>query len=447
MEGYVVAEQFLFEMPEKPASEESSESLGGVVRVRKANRGQVEYRACALDDLLPAEHEARMVWEYVTGLDLSELYSNILSVNRRAGRPAIDPKILMALWIYATLRGIGSARELESLCSTHVVYQWICGGVSVNHHSLSDFRVNHGETLDKLVTQSVATLMHEELVTLDRVAHDGMRVRASAGSSSFRRRKTLDACLAEAEEQLQGLRAELAADPNAGKRRQEAARQRAVRERKVRIEAALSQMPEMEAKKKKDEKDKARVSTTDPDARVMKMANGGFNPAYNVQLTADTKTQVISGVAVVNSGSDRGQMAPMVDQHEMRYGARPKEFLADGGFAKNDDIDDVSNKGTTVYAPVQEHKKSTRDPHTPRDTDSPAVAAWRQRMKTDEAKEIYKQRASTIECVNAIARNRGLQQFRVRSLEKIRTVILWHVIAHNLIRAAALRAGRQRGPD
>ena len=194
-------------------------------------------------------------------------------------------------------------------------------------------------------------------------------------------------------------------------------------------------------------RNKARVSTTDPDARVMKMANGGFNPAFNVQLSADTKTQVITGVTVINSGSDRGQMVPMVDQHEQRYAARPKELLADGAFATKDDIDDVSDKGTTVYAPVQEHKKSTLEPHTPRDTDSSAVAAWRQRMKTDEAQEIYKERAATIECVNAITRNRGLQQFGVRGLEKVRAVILWYVLVHNLMRAITLRAAHQTTPD
>jgi hypothetical protein len=202
------------------------------------------------------------------------------------------------------------------------------------------------------------------------------------------------------------------------------------------------QLPELEAKKKPKEREKARVSTTDPDARVMKMADGGYRPAYNVEFATDTATQVITGVEVINSGSDRGQLAPMVEQHEQRYDQPPEEMLVDGGFATRDDITEVSppEGGTVVYAPVQKSKDSNRDPHTPRGDDSPAVAEWRQRMATSEAKEIYKERASTAECVNAIARNRGFQQFRVRGLFKVRAIALWHALAHNLMRAVALRA-------
>jgi hypothetical protein len=201
-------------------------------------------------------------------------------------------------------------------------------------------------------------------------------------------------------------------------------------------------MAEVEAKKKSAEKEKARVSTTDADARVMKMADGGFRPALNVQLATDPKTQIITGVVVVNSGGDQGKMAPMVEQHEDRYEEAPKEMLVDGGFVKKDDITKVSppQGKTTVYAPVMQSKTDKRDPHTPRGDDSEAVAGWRVRMGTLEAKEIYKQRAATAVCVNAIARNRGLQQFRVRGSPKVKAVILWYVLAHNLMRAVALRA-------
>jgi hypothetical protein len=298
------------------------------------------------------------------------------------------------------------------------------------------------EFLDELLTKSVATLMQEDLVSLDRVAQDGMKVRASAGAASFRRKKTLEECLAQAEEQVNALRAELESDPAAASKRQQAARERAARERIERINRALEQMAEVEAKKKSAEKEKARVSTTDADARVMKMADGGFRPAFNVQLATDTKTQIITGVEVVNSGGDQGKMAPMVEQHEDRYEETPKEMLVDGGFVKKDDITKVSSPQgkTTVYAPVMQSKTDERAPHTPRGDDSEAVAAWRLRMATPEAKEIYKQRAATAECVNAIARNRGLQQFRVRGSPKVKAVILWYVLAHNLMRAVALRA-------
>jgi hypothetical protein len=292
----------------------------------------------------------------------------------------------------------------------------------------------------------VAALRHEGLVDLERVAQDGMRVRASAGSCSFRRRKTLEDHLAEAEAHLEALKDELDSDSAAASRRQQAARKRAARERAERIRQALGHLPELEAKKKKDEKDKARASTTDAEARVMKMGDGGFRPAYNAQFATDTKPQIITGVESSNSGSDRGQMAPMVGQHQSRYEKTPDEMLVDGAFATKPDIDQVSppQGSTTVYAPVQKSKTDQRDPHTPRPDDSPPVAAWRERMATDEAKEIYKERASTAEYVNAIARNRGLQQFRVRGLRKVRAVLLWYVLAHNLIRAATLRAQRSQ---
>jgi hypothetical protein len=252
----------------------------------------------------------------------------------------------------------------------------------------------------------------------------------------------LEEALAAAEEQVALLRQELEANPAAHKTRQQAARHRAAEERTTRIRAALEQLPKIAESKKAKDRPKARASTTDADARVMKMGDGGFRPAFNVQLATATDSQIITGVDVTNSGGDQGQMAPMVEQHEERYEEKPKEILVDGGFVKKADIDQVSppQGGTTVYAPVMESKDPTRDPHTPRDDDSPAVAEWRQRMGTDEAKAIYRERAATAECVNALARNRGLQRFLVRGLRKVKAIALWYALAHNLMRAVALRA-------
>ena len=317
----------------------------------------------------------------------------------------------------------------------------------MNYHTLSDFRTQHVELLDRLLTESVASLMAEGLVTLDRVAQDGMKVRARAGAASFRRQPTLEEALAEAEEQLRQLKQELDADPAASKTRGQATRQRAAEERAQRIRAALEQLPKIAEGKKAKDRDKARASTTDADSRVMKMGDGGFRPAFNVQLATATNSQVITGADVTNSGGDQGQLAPMVEQHHQRYGEKPKEALVDGGFVKKADIDQVSppQGGTIVYAPVMESKDPQRDPHTPRDDDSPAVAEWRKRMATDVAKTIYRQRAATAECVNALARNRGLQRFLVRGLRKVKAVVLLYVLAHNLMRAVALRAAAARG--
>jgi len=414
----------------------------GPKRMRYATRDQVEFQQCSLDELLPEDHEARIVWNYVCGLDLSELTGQIQAVEGGPGQAPADPRILTALWLYATLRGVGSARELNRLCQDRTPYRWICGGVSMNYHTLSDFRTQHGDLLDRLLTESVAALMAEGLVTLDRVAQDGMKVRASAGAASFRRQPTLEQALAQAEEQLRQLKQELDADPAASRTRGQAARQRAAEERMERIRAALDQLPKIAEGKKPKDRDKARASTTDADSRVMKMGDGGFRPAYNIQFATATDSQVITGVDATNAGSDQGQLAPMVEQHKERYDEPPKEALVDGGFVKKADIDEVSppQGGTVVYSPVMASKDPERDPHTPRDDDSPAVAEWRQRMATDEAKAIYRERASTAECVNALARNRGLQQFRVRGLQKVRAVALWYALAHNMMRAVALRA-------
>lgn len=421
-------------------AERVGEPLCGVPRLKVPQRRQIEYRACCWDDLLPEDHEARIVWQYVQGLDLTELYRRIKAVAGRPGQPPIDPRILLALWLYATLRGVGSARELNRRCGESLPFQWICGGVSVNYHTLADFRVGHGELLDRLLTESIAVLRQQNLVTLDRVAQDGIKVRASAGAASFRRGPKLEQFLTEAQEQVESLKAELAADPAAAHRREQAARQRAAADRLARVQQALEQLPLVEAQKKAADRPKSRVSTTDPEARVMKMADGGFRPAYNVQLATDTQTQLITGVEVTNSGGDQGKLAPMVEQHLERYEQAPAEMLVDGGFVKKEDIERLSppHGQTVVYAPVMESKDPHRDPHTPREDDSPAVAQWRQRMATPEAQQIYKQRAATAECVNAIARNRGLQQFRVRGSPKARAVMLWYVLAHNLMRMATL---------
>jgi hypothetical protein len=201
----------------------------------------------------------------------------------------------------------------------------------------------------------------------------------------------------------------------------------------------LAQLPALEAKKKPADQDQARVSTTDPDARVMKMADGGFRPAYNIQFATDTGAQVVVGVDVSNAGSDHGQLAPMVAQVEQRHQQPPAAMLVDGGFATLADIETVSPR-TTVYAPVLQPRDPARDPYVPVPGDSPAVAAWRQRMGTPEARAIYKERAATAECVNALARNRGLRQFLVRGLPKVKAVLLWFALAHNLMRSVALRA-------
>lgn len=430
----------LFPLPPAEGTHADSSSTAAP-RVQRPNRAQLEFRPVDLESLLPADHRARIVWAFVEGLDLSALYGAIRAVEGGAGRPAIDPMILMALWLHATLEGVGSARAIERLCEQHDAYRWIAGGVAVNYHTLADFRVAHVDVLDRLLTTSVATLMAEGLVELTRVAQDGIRVRAHAGAASFRRRARLETCLAEATAQVAALKQEVHDDPGATARRQEAARQRAVRERQERVAKALAQLPELEAKKRTAaDKDHVRASTTDPEARVMKMADGGFRPAFNGEFATTTGTQIIVGVAATNVGSDRGELGPMVEQLAGRYGQGPAEMLVDGGFASHEAIEQVAALGCTVYAPVPAPKDPTRDRYHARPGDSAAVRAWRERMRTAEAQTIYKERAATAECVNAVARNRGLRQFLVRGVAKVKAVLLWFALAHNVMRSVALRA-------
>ncbi len=429
----------LFEVPPAALPPATTADEPSRPRVREADRRQLGWRPVDLESLLPEDHRARIVWAYVEGLDLAPLYQPIQAVEGEAGRPATDPKLLLALWLYATIEGVGSARALDRLCTQHLAYQWLCGGVPMNYHTLADFRTAHETFLDTLLTQGVAVLLAQGLVTLERVAQDGVRVRASAGAASFRRGTTLEACLAEAAAQVQALRAELEEDPGATSARVQAARERAARERQARVAQALAQLPAVQATKKPEDRTKARVSTTDPDARVMKMADGGYRPAYNLQFATDTGSQVIVGVDASNAGTDYGQLAPMVEQLETRHGQAPGATLVDGGFAAKEAIVAVGDR-TTVYAPVQQPKDPTRDPHAPLPRDLPAVAAWRERMGTPEAQAIYKERAATAECVNAQARNRGLRQLGVRGLAKVRVIALWYALAHNLMRALALGA-------
>lgn len=424
------------------------ESPQAAPRFQRPDRRQFTWRPASLESLIPEDHRVRAVWEFVESLDLSEVYAKIRAVEGRPGRTPIDPRILVALWLYAIVEGVGSARALERLCEEHVAFQWICGGVSVNHHTLSDFRVDHPEVVDRLLSQSVAVLMEAGLVTLKRVAQDGMRVRASAGAASFRRRTSLEECLEEAEAQVKALREELKEDPGATNRRQAAARERAAKERKERVSAALAQWDGVASKRPAGEREeKARVSTTDPEARVMKMADGGFRPAYNAQIATDTETQVIVGADVTNAGRDAGQIAPMVEQIEERCGQAPREVLVDGGFVSLKDIEQVAGRepGVKVYAPVQQPHDAARERHQPLPDDSEAIASWRTRMGTEEAQEIYKERAATAECVNAIARNRGLGQFLVRGVDKATSVLLWFALAHNMMRGVELLGSWARG--
>ena len=360
-------------------------------RLRKAERHQVTMHCESLDQRLPAEHLARDVWDFVQGLDLTPLLQNIQAVEGQAGRDSTDPHILLAIWLFAFAEGQGSARAVARLCERDRAYEWLCGGVTVNYHLLADSRVAHWDYLNQVFTDSLAALMQEGLLDLRRTAQDGMRVQASAGKSSFRRRQTLENCLAHAQERVAQLNQDFENGSATGTLQEKAARERAAQERVQRVQDALTQVQDLAQQREaraKGSGNKARASTTDPDARNMKMPDGGFRPGYNVQFATATVSGLIAGVDVTNQGTDAGLMDPMLEQVEQRTGRVPEEHLTDGGFATIEDIEKVTARGTTVFTPIKDEAKKQAagiDAHQPRPKDSPAIGDWRQRMGTEES--------------------------------------------------------------
>jgi transposase len=397
------------------------------------------WHSAAIDDLVAADHPVRAVWAFVSALDLRELYEAVKAREGVPGHPPPSPEVMMALWLWATVDGVGSARQVARLCEEHLAYRWLCGGVSMNYHGLSDFRVAHVEVLDRLLARGVAALVAEGLVRLDVLAQDGIKVRASAGAGSFRRRRRLEQLEALAAARVAELRAELEADPAVGGRRQRAAQERAAREQAERVMAAKARLEELEVERTRREKtNKAQVakqkqpraSTTDADVRVMKMSDGGFRPAYNMQLVTAPGPQVIVAVDIETSGSDRGLARPALETLDDRA-IKPADYLVDGGFTKNQDIEWAHAEGITLWCPATQGKHGS-DPYAPRRDDGPGVAQWRCRMASEDGKTFYKQRAQA-ECPNAWGRRMGLGQLLVRGKQ-------------GASRPAVVRAGSQHAP-
>jgi transposase len=424
---------------------------GSPVRLRQPDRSQMEMVVQCPDELIPQDHEARSIWRVCQSQDLSAFCEPIKAREGVGGRDATTPTLLVALWLYAAVRGIGSARELARRCKESKPFQWLCGGVSINHHTLSDFRVAHGPALDALFTRILATLMEKKLVKVYRISQDGTRVRACAGASSYRREERLGKLLEDAKQHVEDLK-KLLDDPEKSavlSAKQKAARTRAARERQQRVEQAIKRLPELKKKqeklaKKKSEKEKQklkepRASTTDADATVMKMANGGFNPAVNVQFAIDTESRAILGVDVSGEGNDHHLAEPMREQVEQRTGQKVHDHLMDGGYLVMEEIESAAAQGVTVYVPPKppRNKQERGSEYEPRPGESQVIKDWRERMGSDEGQEIYKQRASTSETVNGDLRtHRGMGRMLVRGLKKAKCVALWCALAYNVMHFA-----------
>ena len=452
------------------AAQAVPERDGGTARYVEAQREAIVFERFEFDALIGAEHPARVIWAYVEQVDVSALYGRIRARAHRPGRPPPDPRVVLALWLYACVEGIGSARQLERLTEEHHGFRWLRGGVPLNYHLLSDFRWQAAEVADRLLTEGVAALWSEGLVTLASLSHDGVRIRAAAGASSVRRLATLERLLGEVEERIVRLRQEIDADPDASNRHLRAARERALREQRERIGTALANLRALEAhraacdkpgkaeppddspppqdsappsddagsRKKKE----PRCSTTDAQARVMRMADGGWRPAYNMQLTADLDGGLVVALDVDTTGSDGGLMAPAAQQVEDRYAHRPQRWLSDGGFTRIADITALACKGITVFCPLKPRRNPNADPASPRYGDPPEIAAWRRRMVDDAAAGPagWMRRRAEHERINANFRRQGLHQFNVRGIAKVKAIGLLHALANNIFAAHRLRA-------
>jgi transposase len=428
----------------------------GKARVVAANRAQLSWDLINPDGWLAPDHRARLVVGFVETLDLAVLYEKIEAREGTAGRPAADPAVLFALWLLATMDGVGSARELDRLTDQDLAYRWVACGVPVNYHGLADFRVAHADVLDDLLTKTLAAFMTEGLFDADEIVVDGTKIKASAGKSSYKRARRLDDAETAATARVAALKAEVDADPAASSKRTQAARERALRETQARIEKARAKLAEIEAEKKERAKRSpkevaaqkpATASLTDPEARRMRCADGAVRASYNVQIAATTDHGFVCAIVTTDRRNDSGLARPMVEASELRLGRKVHRVLADTGFAYIDDIAALAGRsevpvGVYIHPPKDrtDVKPSTlRNRQKERDREPSIIKDWRHRMTTPEAEAIMKKRGR-IERVNAHFKNRGFGTLLVRGLAKVQAIALWHALAHNLATALRLKA-------
>lgn len=471
-------------------------------------------RPTNVEGLVDADHPVRAIWELTGRLDLKSFYEEIESVEGTAGRPAIDPQLMISLWIYAYSEGVSSAREISRLCEYHPGYQWLTGLEPVNYHTLSDFRVKHQVALRELFVQILGVLSSEGLVTLQRVMHDGTKIKACASGKSFRREKRIRAHLEIAREQVKVME-ELSEEEMSA--RIVKARQRAVREKQERLELALVELEKIRTCKKGAEaKQEARVSMSDPEARIMKQSEGGYAPNYNVQISTDAEAGIIVGLGVVQSASDKGELPEAIERIKENMNDHPKQMVVDGGFSTGETIVSVSEKAIDLIGVFPEESETTagrfeqrgiapqyrpeaflydgtancytcpsgktlkymgkqerggrlryiyqasdcsgcpnknqccptaqRGRSIIRTELMPAVAAFKSKMETDEAKQIYRQRAQVAEFSNAWLKSKiGLRQFRLRGQAKVLCETMWACLTYNIQQWIRLRWRPQAG--
>ena len=475
-------------------------------RLKRINREQMVLSPTDVERLVPEDHEVRAIWEFVGHLDLSRYYEEIEVVEGEAGRSAMDPQLMISLWIYAYSKGVSSSREIFRLSGYDPAYQWLTGMEPVNYHTLSDFRVRHKEALDDLFIQGLGILSAEGLVTLERVMQDGTKVKANASGDTFRREERIRKHLEAAREQVAGM-----GDPRWAEEvgpRVAKARQRAAREKRERLEKALEELEKIRAVKAGTEsKEQARVSMTDPEARIMKQGGGGgYGPSYNMQVSTDEANKVIVGVGVTQAGVDYEELEEAEERIERNMGRAPVEMVVDGGFVSRGNILAMEGRKVGLIGPLEEgvaqsagqmKRRGVEEAFRPdqfgydaqqdtyrcpagkplrlegkekrigkvnyqyrarvqdcqkccnkmrccpqnestgraivRGVDAPEVVSYLAKMKTEEAKTIYKRRGEVAEFPNAWLKDKiGLRQFCLRGLLKVGMEAIWACLTYNI---------------
>jgi transposase len=485
------------------ASQSSPAPAGaGRRRVKPVDRTQLSWQMLDVERLIEAEHPARAIWELVGRMDLSGFYAPIEAVEGGAGRTPWDPRLLVSLWIYAYSRGISSAREIARRCTYEPAFQWLCGLGEINHHTLSDFRVDHDASLRELFVQVLGVLSSEGLVSLERVMHDGTKIKASAGSDSFRREERLREHLAAARQQVEAMGDPRQEEPA----RKRAARERALRERQQRLEQALEEVQKVRQAKRAADKEQARASQSDPQARIMKQSDGGYAPSYNVQLSTEASHRILVGAGVSQNGSDFVHLPGAVAQVGQNLGHKPAQVVVDGGFTSRENILAMEEQGVDLIGSLPQPNPSSAGQQrqrgvserfyldkfsydaqqdiyrcpmgerlTPKGREfcpgvvlhkyvakaeacagcqfrseccpgnqhhgrsviravhSPVVRQFAEKMETEAAKAIYRQRGAVAEFPNAWIKDKlGLKQFRLRGLVKVGLEVLWAALTYNI---------------
>jgi transposase len=411
-------------------------------------RNQIEMQMKSLDDLLPPEHKARAVWEFVDKMDITSCYGPILSFKNEAGRSTTSPKVLLCLWIYSILDGNISARKIDELCLYHDAYKWIAGGTPINRTMISEFRSLNPEKFEDLLTSCLAVMVKSNVISDQDFAQDGTRVKASAGFNSFHRDETLEALKKEISTRIIELETELSKNPSGYDLRSKAACEREAKKRSENIDQALENLKENNKKKSEagiktrqhpteDELKNTRASVTDPEARKMKMGDGGYRLAFNVQFATGMKSRVIFATEVVNTldpGTSPGMMKKVHLTLQHLNMAEPKTWNADSAYSAKADIEAAAMlfPNCRYFSPAK--LKKSIDPKKVQKNDSEAVEKWRDTLDTDEMKKSYSQRCSTAEFSNAQTKNQGMGEFLVRGLRKVRGMVNLHAISHNITR-------------